>query len=398
LGAITAAAGVAVVVVLVAAPGASTLGVIGAGFNYNPGTHLVHLTVKNNSTGTNGTSVDFTLPAGTSINGLPFESGGGTCTTANTQTGSCTFGHPLSPGTRSATNDTRATSVGINTTGPKPASVTTTEHFADGSSASKPATECTSNIGALPAALPDGTVGTAYSQPFTGTGGPGPFSFAISGGLSPGLTLSPSGLLSGTPTTGGTFSFQLSPIDGNGCGSWPPFSDPSYTLTIHDAPPPAGQPCTCKWLTVRIVPSSLHFGPRNGYAPQGTVDFTVAWKLRCRPGTIIGRGGCYGEYVILAPEHKKGKHPYETALRHGKLHTNMWREECGTGRKCPRVVSGKTSLQLELRTGLDPIARSDESLPILIKRSCRSRKLLGETLSIHFDSAGKIDRAKSKLG
>jgi hypothetical protein len=64
---------------------------------------------------------------------------------------------------------------------------------------------------------PDGTVGTSYSQEFTATGGGGFYKWSIeSGQLPPGLQISSGyhetspGLISGTPTTAGTFGFVVS--------------------------------------------------------------------------------------------------------------------------------------------------------------------------------------------
>ena len=57
-----------------------------------------------------------------------------------------------------------------------------------------------------------GSVGAAYSQTLTATGGAGPSTYTwslASGTLPPGLTLSAAGVLSGTPTTAGTFSFTV---------------------------------------------------------------------------------------------------------------------------------------------------------------------------------------------
>ena len=52
-----------------------------------------------------------------------------------------------------------------------------------------------------PASLPAGTVGTAYNQTLTATGGTGTKSWLVSAGTLPaGLDLSAGGVLSGTPT------------------------------------------------------------------------------------------------------------------------------------------------------------------------------------------------------
>ena len=48
--------------------------------------------------------------------------------------------------------------------------------------------------------LPDGTNHIAYSQSLSAIGGPGPYTWASSGSLPPGLSLAPSGVISGTPT------------------------------------------------------------------------------------------------------------------------------------------------------------------------------------------------------
>ncbi|HEU5003587.1 MAG TPA: IPT/TIG domain-containing protein [Actinomycetota bacterium] len=53
------------------------------------------------------------------------------------------------------------------------------------------------------------TVGTAYTYTFTASGSPAPAFSLVRGSLPPGLSLSPSGVLSGTPTQPGSYSFIL---------------------------------------------------------------------------------------------------------------------------------------------------------------------------------------------
>lgn len=60
-----------------------------------------------------------------------------------------------------------------------------------------------------------GTVGSFISVDFTPSTGDGPFSYGIAGALPPGLSISGS-ILSGTPTTAGTFPIQLTIIDSVG--------------------------------------------------------------------------------------------------------------------------------------------------------------------------------------
>jgi subtilisin family serine protease len=63
--------------------------------------------------------------------------------------------------------------------------------------------------------LPGGTVGKAYSQVVTATGGQTPYAWSVaSGSLPPGMALNPStGAVTGTPTAAGTFSFTARASD-----------------------------------------------------------------------------------------------------------------------------------------------------------------------------------------
>ena len=76
----------------------------------------------------------------------------------------------------------------------------------------------TSPITIGPATLPVGTVGEAYSQQLTASGGSGTGYSFVATGLPPGLSLSTSGLLSGTPTnaTGSPFAVDVTVTDSDG--------------------------------------------------------------------------------------------------------------------------------------------------------------------------------------
>ena len=69
------------------------------------------------------------------------------------------------------------------------------------------------SLGVSPASLPNATVGATYNQTVTASGGTAPYGYVIAGGNLPaGLTLSAAGVLSGTPTAGGSFTFTVAVI------------------------------------------------------------------------------------------------------------------------------------------------------------------------------------------
>ncbi len=64
--------------------------------------------------------------------------------------------------------------------------------------------------------LPGATVGVSYNTQLDATGGQSPYTWSLALGSAnppPGLTLSSSGLISGTPTVGGTYYFQVQAAD-----------------------------------------------------------------------------------------------------------------------------------------------------------------------------------------
>ncbi len=69
-----------------------------------------------------------------------------------------------------------------------------------------------------PSSLPNGTSGQSYAPvSFVSVGGVGAVTFAVTGGLPAGMSLSPQGVLSGTPAQTGTFALSVTATDGNRC-------------------------------------------------------------------------------------------------------------------------------------------------------------------------------------
>ena len=86
------------------------------------------------------------------------------------------------------------------------------------------------------ASLPNGQTGQPYSQSVTAAGGSPPYAWSVSAGaLPPGLSLtqgSPTATLSGTPTTGGSYSFTLRAVDG---GNPARSATQSYSLNVSSS-------------------------------------------------------------------------------------------------------------------------------------------------------------------
>jgi hypothetical protein len=109
-----------------------------------------------------------------------------------------------------------------------------------------------------PATLPAPTVGTAYSQTLAGSGGASAYTFSLASGTLPTwATLSPSGVLSGTPTSTTAATFTVRATDANGCSG-----TLSYTVTP-----------VCP--TITITPASL---------AQGTVGTAYSQTLSASGG------------------------------------------------------------------------------------------------------------------
>ena len=90
-----------------------------------------------------------------------------------------------------------------------------------------------------PANLPSGVLGQSYSQSLGALSATPPLTFTqTAGALPPGLTLSASGLVSGTPTGSGSYGFAVNVVDSQGRTA-------SANIGILiSGPPPTVQPAT----------------------------------------------------------------------------------------------------------------------------------------------------------
>jgi outer membrane autotransporter protein len=158
------------------------------------------------------------------------------------------------------------------------------------------------------ASLPAGTVGTAYSQTITATSGVPPYTFSVSAGGIPGLTLSSGGVLSGTPTAGGGSSITVKVTDSENNSATqtytPNMGVPSITLS------PANVPA-----------ATLHAAYSQAVTAQGgTAPYTYALAtgsslppgLNLSNGVITGSPTSSGSYTfsIVATDSSGGTGPY----------------------------------------------------------------------------------------
>jgi large repetitive protein len=170
-----------------------------------------------------------------------------------------------------------------------------------------------------PGSLPNGAVAATYSQTLSASGGTGPYTFAVSAGALPaGLSLSPAGLLSGTPSAGGSFTFTVTATDSS------PFPGPfsgsqAYTLTI--APPTIVLPATTlpggtlgTAYNSAINPASGGTSPYSYAVTAGSLPSGLT--LNASSGAITGTPSALGtfNFSVTATDSSTGSGPY-TATR-----------------------------------------------------------------------------------
>lgn len=157
-----------------------------------------------------------------------------------------------------------------------------------------------------PATLPAPKVGTPYSQMFTASGGTGPYSFSITAGVLPdGMTLSADGLLSGTPTQEGEFTFAISATESNTVGNpvsllamYTLFADlqPAFTSGPAFTPDPAVTDLTATFMA-GVVPADAvvtwDFGDGSPLATGVPVQhiYTVAGTYNVSVKAVNPRSG-----------------------------------------------------------------------------------------------------------
>ena len=109
-----------------------------------------------------------------------------------------------------------------------------------------------SSLSITTATLPDGTVGAAYSQALAAAGGTAPYTW-LAPGLPAGLSINTStGVISGTPTTTGTYGFNASVTDANSA-----VFTKAFSIIVAAAPvvPPVS---STSWTTMAPMPTPVY--------------------------------------------------------------------------------------------------------------------------------------------
>ena len=227
-------------------------------------------------------------------------------------------------------------------------------------------------------ALAGATQGSAYSHTISASAGTAPYSYAVSAGALPaGITLSSSGVLSGTPTASGTFNFTVTATDSHGAAG-----SAAYSLAVAIAPPVANAvsamvaanssanpiplsiaggaatsvavasgaahgTATASGTTISYTPVGGYSGADSftytatngsGTSTPATVTITVtAPTLVVAPASLPGamQGGAYSQTITASA----GTAPYSFAIGAGALPAGLTLSAAGTLSGTP-IVSG----------------------------------------------------------
>ncbi|VVE90823.1 putative Ig domain-containing protein [Pandoraea bronchicola] len=161
-------------------------------------------------------------------------------------------------------------------------------------------------IAVAPATLPSPAIATAYSQTVSASNGNAPYTYAITAGALPaGLALSSSGVLSGTPTASGTFSFTVTATDANGFAASRAYSVSigAPTVTVSPAAVTAAQVTTAYSQT---------FSATGGTAPYtysvSTGTLPAGLSLNASTGVLSGTPTALGTstFTVQATDSSTG--------------------------------------------------------------------------------------------
>nr|WP_232313960.1 putative Ig domain-containing protein [Ralstonia sp. A12] len=169
-----------------------------------------------------------------------------------------------------------------------------------------------------PGTVPGATVGTAYTQSMTASGGTAPYTYAVTAGALPvGMTVSSAGALSGTPTAGGSFNFTITSTDSSTGTGAPYTGGRAYTLTVA-SPTLAITPASGALNGVAGTAYGRNFSASGGIGPYtyamtvnaGTMPTGLVWNAGT--ATLAGTPTTAGtvNFTITATDSSTGSGPY----------------------------------------------------------------------------------------
>jgi hypothetical protein len=165
-----------------------------------------HMTIQGATTGVTASSIPFVATLYDQYNNLVTASTTPVSVTASNLAGNFAPASPLAPVSAQVQTSFTPSAIGSGSILFKSGSVSMSQPLSVAAPLSIPTNY-----------LPNGTVSIPYATTLIATGGTPPYLWTISGGtITPGLSLSSSGILSGTPTTVGTFNTGYKVVDAVG--------------------------------------------------------------------------------------------------------------------------------------------------------------------------------------
>lgn len=174
-------------------------------------------------------------------------------------------------------------------TGAAPFTVTVTDHFGCTGVRGYTLEVVCPPLAISPATLPSGNVASLYHQILTAVGGRPPFAFSVATGALPvGLSLSPSGVIDGTPSAIETLAVSISVVDSFGCTGTREYTiriDSQIVLSLN-------VPLAARWNMVSVpvqtaesTVTSIYLGPiSNAYAYNSPGGYSSQTFMKPGPG------------------------------------------------------------------------------------------------------------------
>lgn len=152
-----------------------------------------------------------------------------------------------------------------------------------------------------PSTLSSSTVGQAYSYQVQSSGGQLPVTYSlVSGSLPPGLSLSSTGLISGTPTTAGSYSFTLRATDS--CPTGAQSVQRIFSIQVQASP-----------VTLSVAPVPSSFSIPRGQSSTASVNYQFTGTSTLN--TTLNSSG--GSFMVGADTIETNPAPLTVTIQNG---------------------------------------------------------------------------------